>query len=77
MDTLNSLISYFGGWLVTVLPVSPFEDFFQSWEAPQWLSWLNWFFPVGACIALLRVWIIAIVAYYLLQIILRWVKAIQ
>lgn len=77
MDTLNGLLSSFGGFLVTVLPRSPFYDFFNSWEVPEYLGWLNWFFPVSDCISILSIWLIAVSTYYIYSLLLRWIKAID
>ena len=77
MDTLNGLLSNFGAFLQSILPVSPFADFFDQWVAPQYLSWLNWFFPVSECITVLGVWISAVTVYMLYSVLMRWVRVID
>ncbi len=62
--------------VIGLLPQSPFADWIDSFVVPEWLGWLNWFFPVGNCLAIMAVWLVAIGLYYLYSIVLRWVKVI-
>ena len=49
-----------GLMLIAVLPISPFQNFVNELNGVPYLSYLNWFFPVGKCLALLGVWTISI-----------------
>ena len=64
-------------FLSKVLPLSPFRGFIDSIGSFEYLSWLNWFFPVGECIAVLAAWVATIGIYYTYMVLLRWVKAIH
>lgn len=69
----------FAGLLALVLaflPASPFQIVTNSIMNIPYLQYLNWFFPVTECIAVLEVWISAIVVYYLYSAIMRWIKII-
>jgi len=41
------------------------------------LGWLNYFFPIAELASILFVWLVAITAYYLASIVLRWIRAIS
>ena len=69
----------FGGLIqaiVRLLPTSPFAAWIDSFSGLPGLSWLNWFFPVGACLQVMVAWLAAITAFYLYSVIARWVKLI-
>ena len=62
-----------------LLPTSPFA-FLQNYSNSsigQWLRWLNWFIPISSFVSILEAWCAAILIYYVIQIILRWAKAIE
>lgn len=73
---LGGAVQKFGDFLMDVLPLSPFAQFYEVWTPPEYLGWLNWFFPVGFCLRVLAAWLGAITLFYLYSIIMRWVKVI-
>lgn len=65
--------------VLKILPDSPFlflEEMGNS-EVAQWLGYLNWFIPVNTFVAILEGWLVCIAIYYVWQIILRWMNAIE
>jgi hypothetical protein len=62
-------------WLVNALPESPFSAL--SNLSSNYMKWLNWLVPINQMVTILEAWTAAIIVYYLLVVILRWVKAIQ
>lgn len=76
LDWMNELISNLGNKIISLLPTSPFRSFIDGWQAPEYLGWLNWFFPVSQILAILTAWLAAITLFYLYSIIMRWVKMI-
>lgn len=66
-------------WALGILPDSPFLvlDTMDTTEFYQYFKWLNWFIPVGAILNVLTLWCTAILVYYVVQIVLRWSRAIQ
>lgn len=74
---MDELFSSFGELLKTVLPRSPFTDIIMSMGNLPGLGWLNWFFPVGACLRILSAWLVAYAGYLAYSIILRWIKAVE
>ena len=63
-------------WLVEVLPRSPFTDMLNQIGALPYLGWLNWFFPVRACLAVMAAWLGAMALYLLYSVVMRWLKVI-
>lgn len=62
--------------LVSVLPLSPFQEYIQLFQDLPYLSWLNWFFPVGDCLTVMAAWLGAVGLFYLYSIVMRWLKMI-
>ena len=62
--------------ILVLLPTTPFQQFIVGIGATPYLSWLNWFMPIGRCLTVLSVWWTAIVAYYAISWILRQVGMI-
>lgn len=60
---------------VNLLPNSPFVNL--TFENLKFLDTLNWVIPFNLMLSTISLWLVSIVSYYLVQIILRWVKAIQ
>lgn len=63
-------------WLMSMLPTSPFREFLDRFANIPYLSWLNWFVPVGDILAVLVVWLSAIGIFYVCSILLRWIKVL-
>lgn len=74
---MGKMLQSLGEFLVSVLPLSPFQGFIDSIGTFEYLGWLNWFFPVGDCLRVLSAWVAVIGAFFLYSIILRWIKAIH
>lgn len=62
--------------LLALLPTSPFQDFIGQLSGLPYLSYLNWFFPVGRVLAVMSAWLLAIGLFYLYSVAMRWVKLI-
>ena len=78
VSLLNLLIRALGfvaSSFLSLLPSSPFNNF-QSLEVP-YLSWLNWVMPISFMVTVVSYWVISIGLYYVVQVVLRWVRAIQ
>ena len=76
IEWMMDFIKNVGIWLMKVLPTSPFADFIENFEVPQYVAWLNWFFPVHEIVIILTGWLAAIAVFYAYSIIMRWVKII-
>lgn len=75
---MNELFSSFADSVIAILPLSPFKAIINSWSVnSEWLSYLNWFFPVGGVLTILAAWLSAYVLYLLASIVLRWIKAVK
>jgi hypothetical protein len=78
-DSLTSAVITFIGSILNLLPDSPFLalENLSNTDYYQWLKWVNWFVPINTFISILEAWLVGIGLYYLYQIVLRWVKAIE
>ena len=61
--------------IINILPNSPFL-LVESLAIP-FVKQLNWIFPFDFMITVTSYWLSAILLYYAVQIVLRWVKAIE
>ncbi len=62
--------------IINVLPDSPFNLIDNS-SVSTYMGWLNWLVPVSQIVAILQVWVVAVGIYYVVVIVLRWIKAID
>lgn len=76
MDFIVDLVNSIVEGLLSFLPDSPFSGFIESVAELPYLSYLNWFVPVGTFIAIGSTWLVAIGVFYIYQAILRWAKVI-
>ena len=77
LDKLGSTFSDLWDKLLDVLPKSPISYLEADPEVKVILSYVNYFIPISAFISMLEVWLVAVAAYYALQLILRWFKMIE
>lgn len=62
--------------IIRVLPLSPFTEWIDQFSELPFLGYLNWFFPVRGCLAVMAAWLVAVTAFYVYSVIARWVKLI-
>ncbi len=62
--------------LMGLLPNSPFQSI-DNTPVAEFLNNINWIIPVAQCLTILVSWGACIGIYYLIQIIMRWVKVIN
>jgi hypothetical protein len=66
-----------GNNIINLLPLCPFYRMQEITINSQMLSWLSWFIPFDAIIALLQAWLSAITVWYIAKTALRWAKVIS
>lgn len=71
------IVKKFLSWVLALLPTSPFTEFIDGLETLPYLSWANWFVPVGEIVTIGMSWLGAVALFYLYSIILRWIRAIE
>lgn len=75
-NIINWLIQVLGNIISTVLmilPDSPFLNFSYSFDN-SFLKSLNFVFPVNSAITHLGIYVIAVIVYYILRVLMRWIK---
>lgn len=65
------LVLTFGTLLIGLLPVSPFSGAIEAVGEIPYIKNINWFFPVGKCLAVLTGWAVCMASYYAVAWILR------
>lgn len=74
LDMIVGFLRSVLGGLVSLLPHSPFEQFYGLTGLPaQILGWVNWFVPVGTLLGIMTAWLVAIAAYYVYKALLHWI----
>lgn len=66
--------------ILSFLPDSPFKVLDQmnaSSQIAQLLGIVNWFVPIYSFVGILEGWLVCIAVYYVYQIVLRWLNAIE
>ena len=81
INCINALIRGIGKVLnvaFSLLPDSPFRKYLiENDTVHEFISYINFFVPVAEILVVLESWCAAIAIFYVVQIILRWCKAIE
>lgn len=64
-------------WILTLLPKSPFIKYINALDSIPYLKYLNWFFPVSECIAVMEAFCAVVAVWYVYQAILRYLQMIK
>ena len=76
IEWMMNFIQNVGQWLISILPTSPFRPWIDQLQMPEYMGWLNWFFPVHQIVLVLTAWLSAIALFYAYSVIMRWIKLI-
>lgn len=74
---MEDLWNAFAHTLTSILPKSPFAEFIANAQSMPGLGWLNWLLPVGDMLKVFGAWLGAVALFYMVQVVLRWLKVIQ
>lgn len=80
LESLKSLLTSGLMAVLSFLPSSPFavlNELAANGQIVEWLGYVNWFVPVYTFVAILEVWLLGIAIYYVWQVVLRWLKAVE
>lgn len=80
VDLLNFLIKALGavlGFIVNILPTSPFQGIINNNDVKEFLSGLAWIIPFNTLLGVFQTWVTCVLAYYLYSIVMRWLKMIE
>lgn len=81
INLINNLIAGLGKVVQIVffmLPNSPFQKYIvQNSVIKSYVGYINYFVPIAEMLIVLEAWCLAIGVYYIIQIVLRWLKAIE
>lgn len=77
MLDMKNLLDKFLQAVLSLFPLSPFQEVIQELGSLPYLGYINWFVPIGDFVKIGTVWLAAIAAYYAWSIIARWIKLIS
>lgn len=66
--------------ILSLLPDSPFkilDTLDPTGQIAEWLGFVNWFVPIYSFVGILEGWLACVALYYVYQIVLRWLNAIE
>lgn len=79
VKAINYIVSQIGGlitMLFNLLPATPFESIYQYLNNDFFMN-LNWIVPIPEILVFLVSWTSAVSLYYVISVVLRWIKAIE
>jgi len=78
VNMINKIIQAIGLIIteaINLLPTSPFV-MSQSVES-EWVNAISWVFPLGTVISHLEAFTVAVGVFYLIRVVLRWLKVAE
>lgn len=66
--------------ILSLLPDSPFkilDELTPASKLLEILGYVNWFIPIYTFVGIVEGWLVCVGVYYVYQIILRWLNAIE
>lgn len=76
VSVVNLLIFSIGGWIQLLMLALPSMPAPPAAPVADWIGWLNWLIPVGPMVAALGVFVALWLAFLVVRIPLKWVKAL-
>lgn len=76
-DGIIYIVNQALGVIFFFLPDDPFIDFINSMQLSDVMGYINWFIPFSEVLVIGTAWGVSIGVFYIYQIILRWIKAVQ
>lgn len=73
MEVLNTVLNY----IFSFLPRSPFTSAMDTIGEIPYLGYINYFIPIKGILAITTIWLTAVGIFYVYQIVLRWIKAVD
>lgn len=80
LESLSSLFTSGLSAVLSIFPPSPFlilDELIANSEVSDLLAFVNWFIPWHVFVGILEGWLLCIAVYYVWQVVLRWLKAIE
>ena len=74
LEWLSDVFQNIANNILNILPTSPIVYLQSDSTVNKYLGYVNFFIPVYLWISILETWLIAIGIYYVIRVILRWLK---
>lgn len=79
MSIINDAINWVKSMIIKaidMLPDSPFQITIPDY-VHDIIGYVNYFIPIGQFITILKAWTACIIVWYVVMLLLRWIKAIE
>ena len=63
--------------VIAILPDSPFQKITTPAAVSNVLGYINYILPVSAIVTTTVIWMSAVLGYYVIKVILNWLKAVN
>lgn len=73
---LGTLIQWIVTMAVRFLPVSPIQQIELGEGVQQGLAWLNWLVPISDMLAIMDVWLLALLAWRVYRFVMAWTTSV-
>lgn len=80
MGVFNNIGAFFGSCFTGILSILPDSPFVMLDKIPGFsdiMGYVNYFIPFDFAVSTLTAWLVAVGTFYLWQLLLRWIKAIE
>lgn len=80
LDGLTDALVSLALTIINFFPQSPFRpllDRFHDSDIYTILCYVNYILPISDMLAILSLWIVGVSAYYIYQLVLRWIRVID
>lgn len=80
ISLINTIVSVIGTLIqftINLLPNSPFASLMVSNISSEYLSHLAWVVPIESILTVFSSSLVAVTIFYIYQVLLRWIKAID
>lgn len=77
LNALIGILNMFFSLVETLLPSSPFASISSYISDIPWLGVLNYFVPIASILEILLLWAGAMIVYFIVAVILRWIKVVK
>lgn len=74
LEWLSGTFQKIANNILSILPTSPIVYLQSDSTVSLYLGYVNYFIPVYLWISILESWLVAIGIYYVVRVILRWLK---
>lgn len=80
LDLLDELVEKFWDKISYIMPSDPLKPLINQLSVgslSEYIGYINYFFPVGFFLKAFSAFLVSLAAYYIVIVVLRWIKAVS